>query len=270
MTKQGNLVSSSLDHTVKVWSYANGSLLCTMNAHTDTVNALAYISDLGALVSGSSDGTIYFWMYDNCSMQQSVSYSGVQISALYTQSINNNWCVVIGSRNDGVIRLLNLNGFATTANVTVTSSSIQTTCVIMLPILQIVSGHSDGSLHITNPFQDGGATSSIQAAHTQSVTCLLVAGNDSFLSTAGDGELKSWYLDSYGNYTLTATFTGVGSNIAALVMLSASTFLSAQSANVLSLWTMSQSMNTPTSNVTVSGMNASSMVANYYVSCMKI
>jgi hypothetical protein len=135
----------------------------------------------------------------------------------------------------------------------------------MLPILFVVSGHTDGSVHVTFPFENG-FTYGIQTAHSQSVTCLQVISNYSFLSAAGDGVLKAWQLDSYGNYTLFGAFTGVGSNIAALVMLSASTFLSAQSSTVLSLWTMSSSMSSPTSNVTVSGVNVSSMVANYYVS----
>jgi WD40 repeat protein len=266
MTADGNLASSSLDHTVKVWSSTNGSIICNFNTHTDTVDALLAIPSIGALVSGSSDGTVKFWMSNTCSNQGNINY-GVRISALYAQSISNCWYLLAGSKDDGVIRILSFQGFTFVSNATVTEPSIPVTCVIMLPILFVVSGHSDGSVHVTNPFQNG-FTYGTQTGHTQSVTCLQLISNYSFLSAAGDGMLKAWHLDNNGNYTLDRTLTGAGSNIAALVMLSASKFLSAHSSNVLSLWIMGQSMSSPTSNETGPGMNFSSMVANYYVSSM--
>ena len=54
----GNLVSGSLDKTVRVWE--NGACLLTLARHTRSVPALAVLPD-GKLASGSWDRTVRVW-----------------------------------------------------------------------------------------------------------------------------------------------------------------------------------------------------------------
>jgi WD40 repeat protein len=55
------LLSSSRDHTIKIWDIASGDLKRTLTNHTLDVYALAFSNDGKLLASGSSDKTIIIW-----------------------------------------------------------------------------------------------------------------------------------------------------------------------------------------------------------------
>jgi WD40 repeat protein len=55
----GNLVSSSDDHTLRVWDVESGECL-TVARHTHFVRTLAVMHD-GTLITGSHDGTVCAW-----------------------------------------------------------------------------------------------------------------------------------------------------------------------------------------------------------------
>jgi WD40 repeat protein len=55
------LVTSSWDHTVRLWRVADGSLAKTLQGHTRDVNSVVISADGQSVVSGSSDGTIRVW-----------------------------------------------------------------------------------------------------------------------------------------------------------------------------------------------------------------
>ena len=57
----GNIVSSSWDETVKIWSRETGACLHTLEGHTYDVKGVAILTD-GEVVSASGDGTIKIWM----------------------------------------------------------------------------------------------------------------------------------------------------------------------------------------------------------------
>jgi WD40 repeat protein len=56
----GDIVSGSVDITIKIWNPNDGTLKQTLNGHTNWVNALATLPN-GDIVSGSSDKTIKIW-----------------------------------------------------------------------------------------------------------------------------------------------------------------------------------------------------------------
>ena len=56
----GLLASGSHDFTVKIWSPQNGSLMFTLNNHTNYVYALNVLNG-GYLARGSKDGTVKIW-----------------------------------------------------------------------------------------------------------------------------------------------------------------------------------------------------------------
>ena len=57
----GNIVSSSFDKTVKVWSRETRACVYTLAGHTATVRGVAVFAD-GELVSVSDDKTVKIWM----------------------------------------------------------------------------------------------------------------------------------------------------------------------------------------------------------------
>ncbi|MFE9725689.1 helix-turn-helix domain-containing protein [Streptomyces sp. NPDC005794] len=58
------LATAGRDHTVRVWSTADGRLLHTLRGHQEPIRAVAFMSDDGPVVSVAEDGTIRRWSLD--------------------------------------------------------------------------------------------------------------------------------------------------------------------------------------------------------------
>ena len=63
----GEIVSSSVDNTIKIWNMTKGKCVKTLYGHTDYISCVS-LSPLGELISGSLDHTIRVWdlSTDNC------------------------------------------------------------------------------------------------------------------------------------------------------------------------------------------------------------
>src|SRR5581483_8043367 len=70
LSKYQNLkiVSGSGDKSIKIWDADTGSLLNTLNGHTDLVESIAFSSDNRKIVSGSCDNSIKIWDADSGSL----------------------------------------------------------------------------------------------------------------------------------------------------------------------------------------------------------
>jgi len=55
------IVSGSVDDTVRVWDLASGQLVRTLTGHTNIVEAVAVTPDGKQIVSGSADHTVRVW-----------------------------------------------------------------------------------------------------------------------------------------------------------------------------------------------------------------
>ena len=56
-----NIVSGSIDKTIKVWDFKTGECLNTLEGHTSSINSIAISPDGKYIVSGSDDGIIKIW-----------------------------------------------------------------------------------------------------------------------------------------------------------------------------------------------------------------
>ena len=54
-------ISASSDNTLKVWDWATGELVRTLEGHTDEVNGVAVTPDGRYAISASSDNTLKVW-----------------------------------------------------------------------------------------------------------------------------------------------------------------------------------------------------------------
>ena len=59
------VVSGSMDNTVKVWDLKGGKALKTLEGHTNIVFAVAVTPDSSRVVSGSMDNTVKIWNLEN-------------------------------------------------------------------------------------------------------------------------------------------------------------------------------------------------------------
>jgi len=58
---ESKVASGSIDNTIKIWDTFSGDCLCTLQAHTDSVMALCYISSANKIASGGIDKSIIIW-----------------------------------------------------------------------------------------------------------------------------------------------------------------------------------------------------------------
>jgi WD40 repeat protein len=97
-----SIASSSLDHSIKIWNPANGSLLRTLAGHTDVVSGIAYGPEGTRLISGSMDGSLAVWNAANGNRLETVQdFQNPSISMSFSPDGGK---LVAGSR-DGKVTL---------------------------------------------------------------------------------------------------------------------------------------------------------------------
>ena len=72
--QNGNLVSGSVDNTIKIWNQTTGALIQTLAGHTDGVDALTVLQN-GNLVCGSRDNKIKDMESNNWSINSNSYWS---------------------------------------------------------------------------------------------------------------------------------------------------------------------------------------------------
>lgn len=55
------IASASFDKTVKIWEWKSGSLVASLEGHTEIVRALDLLEENYLLVSGSDDRSLKIW-----------------------------------------------------------------------------------------------------------------------------------------------------------------------------------------------------------------
>ncbi|MFW9872451.1 MAG: WD40 repeat domain-containing protein [Candidatus Thorarchaeota archaeon] len=86
ISEDGSYLASSSDKTIKVWSYALGSHLFTLEAHDDAVNCLQFDPDGEFLLSGSVDDTIKVWnLKDRVVKRTLTSHWGEVVSLAFSE-----------------------------------------------------------------------------------------------------------------------------------------------------------------------------------------
>lgn len=63
------ILTSSKDHTIKLWNVSNGNLICSFEGHTNNVNTACFLPDGSTFYSASEDGSIRIW---NINLQKPV------------------------------------------------------------------------------------------------------------------------------------------------------------------------------------------------------
>jgi hypothetical protein len=95
------LVAAGTDHTLHLWSVADGAALRTLSGHTDRITALAISPDSRLLVSGGSDRTLRLWDLDSGKLLR-VFQAPAEVTAI---AISPDADQIICGSEDGNIRI---------------------------------------------------------------------------------------------------------------------------------------------------------------------
>lgn len=82
------LASTGFDRTIRIWNWNTGSLIKTINAHSNRIWYALNLLDANILVSGSDDNKLNFWnINDDFQLCQSLN-TGIQITTLLLVGTN--------------------------------------------------------------------------------------------------------------------------------------------------------------------------------------
>src|SRR5581483_10624179 len=160
------IVSGSDDNSIKIWDADSGSLLNTLNGHTNSVYSVAFSSDNRKIVSGSGDYSIKIWDAESGSLLNTLNGHTDWIQSVAFSSDNHK---IVSGSDDKSIKiwdadsgsLLNtLNGHTNLINSVAFSSDNR----------KIVSGSSDKSIKIWDA--DSGSLLKTLNGHTEFVWCV--------------------------------------------------------------------------------------------------
>ena len=82
ISDDGTYVASSCDSKIKIWDYASGNLIYTLEGHQDVVNCLEFDPEGRYLVSGSVDMEIKVWSLESGKMKRTLGSHFKEINTL--------------------------------------------------------------------------------------------------------------------------------------------------------------------------------------------
>ena len=142
VTRDGQLIiSGSRDKTVKVWSVATKSLVCTCAGHTECVKAVAAMPDGQRILSGGEDYTVRVWILDG-TCKSIFRHHACDVTALVALTDNQH---ALSASGDSTVKLFNVNDGAVLR--TFKHHTHPVVCLTLLPDgLRFISGSGNGTV----------------------------------------------------------------------------------------------------------------------------
>lgn len=99
------VVSGSLDKTIKVWDLSSGELLYTMKENSGRVGALAMAPDGQQVISGHPDGTVKVWDLSSGGLLRTIAGN----SSVIALAMAPNGQQVVSGHGDGTVKVWDLS-----------------------------------------------------------------------------------------------------------------------------------------------------------------
>ena len=229
VTLGGAPVSASRDNTVKLWNTEDGSLLYTLEGHSNWVNAVVYSPDGKTLASASRDNTVKLWNTEDGSLRSTLEgHSDAVITVVYSPdgqtlaSASHDNTVKLWNATDGNLRST-LEGHGKHVRTVVYSPDGQTLASASYDKTVKLWNATDGSLRST---LEGHSDAVITVVYSSDGKTLASASHDNTVKlwNAADGNLRST-LEGHSDAVITVVYSPDGQTLA-----------SASSDNTVKLW----------------------------------
>jgi WD40 repeat protein len=183
------VVSSSADHTLRVWDPATGETKTTLKGHTSRVSAVVVTPDGRYVVSRSWDNTLRVW--DLATGQTKTTLQG-HTSRVWAVAVTPDGRHVVSGSADNTLRIWDLATGETKTTLKGHTSSVRALAVTP-DGRHVVSGSWDNTLRVWD-LATGQTTTTLQG-HTDWVTAVVVTPDGRHVvSGSADHTLRVWDL----------------------------------------------------------------------------
>ena len=145
------------DKTVKLWNFQDGSLICTLEGHTELVNSVAFSPDGKTVASGSADKTVKLWNAQDGSLVRTLE--GHTRAVAFSPDGK----TVASGSDDNTVKLWNVQDGSL-----VRTLEGHTNCVSSVAFspdgTTVASGSLDNTVKLWN-VQDGGLVRTLEGPH---------------------------------------------------------------------------------------------------------
>ena len=189
VTRNGRVVSSSFDGSLKMWELATGRELRSAEAHAGSVNALSLTPDDQVLVSASSDTTLKVWNLD--SGEELRTLTG-HTGAVNGMAVTSDGRLVVSASTDGTLKVWNLASGEELRTLTGHTGAVNGVAITS-DDRWAVSASSDRTLKVWE--LSSGTELRALVGHTNEVTAVVVTPDARLVvSVSFDNRVRVWDL----------------------------------------------------------------------------
>ena len=223
------LLSSSNDHTIKIWNISANNVSSSLATLDDGQNNIIWslVQIDNNLIASSSYNKIFIWNMTNYTIIKRLKNEHTTHIRSLTLTLNN---LLISASQDDTIKLWNISLSDSIKTLTVNSSVY---CLSLLSDDLLASGSSNGSIQ----FWSMKNFTNIKTiyAHNSSVYSLLKLSNGYLVTGSDDKFIKIWNIT---NFNWVATLSGHTDRIGSLVQITDSVICSASDDKTIKLWSL--------------------------------
>jgi WD40 repeat protein len=174
------IVSGNADATAKIWNDNTGTLVHTLNGHSDAVTSVAYTPDGRTIVSGSADGTVRTWDALSGNPLRTLRSSSAQILAV---AISPDGKRIAAAGSGDAVVIWNATNLQQVQKLSTQLSAVNA-LAFTRDSRQLAVGGSDTNIQIWNA--DTGQLLRSLAGHSASVRALAYSADGRRLASGSD------------------------------------------------------------------------------------
>ncbi len=182
------IVSGSVDGTVRIWDTASGNAIDLLRAHKGVVHTIAVSSDGTEIMSASDDGTIKTWDKVSGDLVQQIEQQGSRVLAA---AISGDSSVVVTGAEDSVVRVWEASSGKLIDELVGHEGAIHAVAASYDGSM-VASGSEDQNVRLWNRITKQAVT---LEGHTQTIKALAVSDDGSWIVSGArefDSSIRVW------------------------------------------------------------------------------
>ena len=186
------IVSGSMDDTIKVWDLQSGRLLRSLKGHSFGVYSVAVTPDGKKVVSGSGDHTVKVWDLQSGRLLRSLEHT----NSVFALAVTPDGSQVISGSQDSTLQVWDLQSGRLLRSLEGHTDKVRTLAVT--PDCRQVIAETERTLKVWD-FQSGHLLHSLEGGRTYGIYTFTVAitpDGKQVISGSGDNNIKIWDLQS--------------------------------------------------------------------------